>query len=274
MYGSVDEGRGKDRRGSSLRSRVFISITVVGCLSLCFALMIVSMTPEQLDAKDNDAQRLQTQENPQGCFPIPSIDVFECPQRTSIEISQYLVDRRPFPSTTVDLCYSSTSLRVEYSTNNEGSFFVNPLYRHNDNIWEYNVFEAFIALGTHDPVEYFEFEVSPTNQTYSAFILNPHKDFSAPIGHFFVGTDEAEARAFGIEVSTKTDVTTNSWASKAILPFNLFNVVEPKGTQWRMNFMRKITNATLFPAQECGAWNAPNTYNFHVTPCFGLVRLV
>ncbi|RHZ04839.1 hypothetical protein DYB37_005501 [Aphanomyces astaci] len=258
---------------------------IVGCVSLCSILIGISYSVENVDAPDvssNYAAMRPPQplphgisDNALGCFPVPSIQVFECPVLTSIAIAQTLVNHSiPFPGTQVDLCYTNTSFHVVFFTHDETSFFTNPSYGHNDNIWEYNVYEAFIALGTDDPVEYFEFEVSPTNQTYSAYILNPRKDFSPPVGHFYVGDNATEARALGIDVVTEIDRASNSWVSVAELPLALFDVTTPQDTLWRMNFMRKVTNATTFPIQHCGAWNAPNKDNFHETPCFGRVHFV
>ncbi|OQR94906.1 hypothetical protein THRCLA_08068 [Thraustotheca clavata] len=209
-----------------------------------------------------------------GCFPLPTIDVPSCPSTIQADISQRLVDRSPFPQTHVDICYTDTSIELSFHAKEQINFMTNPEYGYNDNIWQYNVMETFISLGTQDPATYFEFEVSPTNQSYGAFVFNPHKDFSSPIGHFFVGANVDEARSFGISVSTQSNEETQMWSANASFPLTLFNVDIPQGTTWRMNFFRKITSPSIFPAQDCGAWNAPNQYNFHETPCFGLVRFV
>ncbi|ETV96328.1 hypothetical protein H310_10490 [Aphanomyces invadans] len=263
------------------RSLALLWLTV-GCVSLSSIVLGISSVVKGVTPNVSHGEAVPQQfasrsvdDNALGCFPVPSIQVFECPVVTTIDIAQSLADRSiPFPATQADLCYTNTTFHIAFSTHEEMSFLTNPSYGHNDNIWEYNVFEAFIALGTDDPVEYFEFEVSPTNQTYSAYILNPRKDFSPPVGHFYVGGDEAEARALGIQVVTETDRATHTWVSVAELPLGLFDVTAPQGTLWRMNFMRKITNTTIFPNQHCGAWNAPNQYNFHETPCFGRVHFV
>ncbi|KAF0719823.1 Aste57867_768 [Aphanomyces stellatus] len=286
MYGTVPTHQDGTAAFDPTRQNLSRTFTflwlMIGSVSLCSVLLGISFSytfPRASDAPEDEITQLDAAENPPqentlGCFPVPSIQVFPCPTITTVSIAQHLVDRGPYPPTTVDLCYTNTTFNLVFSTDHEDTFWVNTSYGHNDNIWEYNVFEAFIALGVNDPVEYFEFEVSPTNQSYSAYILNPHKDFSWPVGHFFVGKNESDARDLGIRVATETDHAAHTWVSHVELGLDLFDVGDdsPQGTQWRMNFMRKITDPTLFPAQNCGAWNAPNVYNFHETPCFGRVK--
>ena len=94
-----------------------------------------------------------------------------------------------------------------------------------------------------------------------------------------MAADNAAANFDGITATTVTDPPRHYWQSVVTLPLSLFNVggsgsVPPAGSQWRMNFFRSITNATLFPDQLLGGWNVPNVINFHVTPCFGQVTFV
>ncbi|KDO31716.1 hypothetical protein SPRG_03634 [Saprolegnia parasitica CBS 223.65] len=264
MYGTYAlEVHGQALRRLGRRHRVYLCIAIAALYSLAMVVRI---------DRTLRATSLDVSAGPYGCLPVPSLSVAACPTRSVIAIGERVVNRAPYAGTTVALCYTNTTIELTFSATQQDTFFVQPTYGHNDNIWEYNVMETFLALGDDDPTSYFEFEVSPTNQTYSAFILNPRRDFSPPVGHFYVGKDEAEARALGITATTSMYETNKTWTSDVSLPLNLFNVVNPKGSVWRMNFLRKITSPATFPQLACGAWNAPNQDNFHLTSCFGRVR--
>ncbi|OQR98271.1 hypothetical protein ACHHYP_08921 [Achlya hypogyna] len=260
MYGTYSLAtQEKVLRRMSTRQRMLLFIVIA-----IFYCMAVNLRQESSPTPPDVA-------GPLGCLPLPRLDVFRCPTWSFVTIGETVINRAPYPDTTVGLCFTDTTIELSFVATQQNATFVNTNYGHNDNIWEYNVMETFLALGASDPTEYFEFEVSPTNQTYSAFILNPRKDFSPPVGHFFVGKSEAEARALGIAATTIANIGAGTWQSNVTLPLALFNVEAPSGTEWRMNFLRKITDEAIFPRQECGAWNAPNQDNFHETACFGRV---
>ncbi|KAJ3002895.1 UNVERIFIED_CONTAM: hypothetical protein HDU68_005961 [Siphonaria sp. JEL0065] len=113
------------------------------------------------------------------------VPVFRCKDTTatagsaSLQIAQTLGDRSPFVApSTVSICYTNDAIKLKFANTKEPYYSVNPDYGHNDNIWEQTVAEAFIVNVPNfdvDPQTYLEFEVSPTNQTYSAFIYNPSK---------------------------------------------------------------------------------------------------
>jgi hypothetical protein len=132
----------------------------------------------------------------------------------------------------VEMCYTDTTMEFTFDTQELDTL---------------NFIEAFIAIGDHDPTEYMAFEVDSTNLTWAGFIHNPAKDFSskatAPIEDW-----ESYPITFAMESGKST--------SKVSLPFTMFNLEEPKGTDWRMNFFRA-------QYAEIG---------FHETPCFGRVR--
>ncbi|KAJ3026420.1 UNVERIFIED_CONTAM: hypothetical protein HDU68_005689 [Siphonaria sp. JEL0065] len=205
----------------------------------------------------------------------------------SIQIAQTLGDRSPFVApSTVSICYTNDAIKLTFANTKEPYYSVNPAYGHNDNIWEQTVAEAFIVnVPSHDvdPQTYLEFEVSPTNQTYSAFIYNPSKVRAAgtPFDHFFVGSQPIDssnsckdgrcARFDGITASTVQNRDQKTWTSDVSIPLALFNVQKPSGTLWRANFFRTTYNQSS-GVQQYGAWNAPNVISFHQTPCFGSLR--
>ncbi|KAI9345250.1 hypothetical protein BDR26DRAFT_856613 [Obelidium mucronatum] len=203
----------------------------------------------------------------------------------SVQIAQNLGDRSLYAApSTVSICYTDDAIKLNFLNTKEPYYAVNPAYGHNDNIWEQTVAEAFIVNVPSydvDPTTYLEFEVSPTNQTYSAFIYNPSKVRTAgtPFDHFFVGSQPIDstnsckdgrcARFNGITAATTTNKAQKTWTSDVSLPLALFNVNRPAGTIWRANFFR-----TTFDGkdQTYGAWNAPNVISFHQVPCFGTLQ--
>ncbi|KAJ3006488.1 UNVERIFIED_CONTAM: hypothetical protein HDU68_004036 [Siphonaria sp. JEL0065] len=219
------------------------------------------------------------------------VPVFRCKadsitaSSASLQIAQTLGDRSPFVApSTVSLCYTNDAIKLKFANTKEPYYSVNPAYGHNDNIWEQTVAEAFIVNVPNfdvDPQTYLEFEVSPTNQTYSAFIYNPSKVRAAgtPFDHFFVGSQPIDssnsckdgrcARFDGITASTVADHDQKTWTSEVSIPLALFNVIRPAGTIWRANFFRTTYDGTN---QQYGAWNAPNVISFHQTPCFGTLQ--
>ncbi|KAM4064534.1 hypothetical protein HRG_005101 [Hirsutella rhossiliensis] len=201
----------------------------------------------------------------------PSVHALACPRVGTLDFAQSVPDRKPFPRTQVDLCYTNEHLEVRFTAYDEVNFYFNESHGTNDDIWAYEVMEAFIHMGTGDPQTYLEFEVSPNNVTYQAFVYNPSKDRSAnaPFDHFFV-TDPAKD---GFSAVTELNRTGNIWKSNVKIPLGLFNVNKgaARGTKWRMNFFRTVVSPTTYPNQELGAWSSPLKASFHITECFGKV---
>jgi hypothetical protein len=197
-----------------------------------------------------------------------------CPRKATITYDKSVPDKEPFYLTQVDLCYTPTSLDLTFTAYNETNFYFDPSQGTNDDIWAYEVMEAFIHRGTNDPQTYLEFEVNPNNVTYQAFIYNPSKVRApgAAFDHFFVSDPAAD----GFSATTTLDKEAETWVSRAIIPLGLFNVDEgkAKGTEWRMQFLRTVTSPETFPDQELGAWNPPDVASFHITPKFGHLKFV
>ncbi|KAJ7146521.1 hypothetical protein C8R44DRAFT_827232 [Mycena epipterygia] len=199
-----------------------------------------------------------------------AVAVPACPGKGTVKYDKSVPDQAAFPLTQVDLCYDDGAIRITFTAYNEINFFFNPNYTTNDPIYRYTAMEVFIARGTGDPQTYLEFEVSPNNVTFQAFIYNPSK--VAVVDTFYV----AEPLVDGLTAVTTLDRPKHIWVSSARIPLGFFNVDkgQGKGTQWRMNFFRIITAPSTFPAQFYGAWNQPNEPNFHMTPFFGNVNFV
>ena len=204
----------------------------------------------------------------------PSVNVPSCPHVGTIKYATSVPDKQPFPRTQVDLCYSDTHLHLIFTARDEVNFFYNASQGTNDEIYEYEVMEAFIYKGTDDPQTYLEFEVNPHNVTYQAFVYNPTKVRAdgAPFDHFYV-TDPA---ADGFSAETTLDKRRQLWVSDVQIPLGLFNVDNgcARGTKWRMNFFRTVVSPKTYPDQTLGGWSPPNKASFHITPYFGHVNFV
>lgn len=205
---------------------------------------------------------------------VSSVDVPACPDTGSVSYSKSVPELTDFPLTQVDLCYTDTAIAITFTAYNETDFYFDPSQGTNGDIWEYEVMEAFIYKGTDDPQMYFEYEVSPNNVTYQAFVYNPTEVRApdAPFDHMFVSDPAAD----GFTAETTLDKPGETWVSDVKIPLAMFNVHdgEAKGTEWRMNFFRTITNPDMYPDQELGAWSPPDEASFHITKFLGHVKFV
>jgi len=205
---------------------------------------------------------------------VPCLEVPACPGKGTITYDKSVPDKAEFPLTQVDLCYDKTAIVAAFTAYDEVNFYFDPAHGTNDELWRYEVMEAFIARGTNDPKTYLEFEISPNNKTFNAFIYNPSKvrDPAFPLDTFFIQTPIQD----GLVASTALDKGAKKWTSTARIPLGLFNVDEGKaeGTEWRMNFFRTVVSPKTYPDQGLGAWNPPDEASFHKTPFFGKVNFI
>ena len=205
---------------------------------------------------------------------VPSVDVPSCPRVGSIVYSKSVPDLTPFPRTQVDLCYTDDSLELSFTAYDEVNYFFNASQGTNDDIWEYEVMEAFIYKGTEDPQTYVELEVNPNNVTYQAFVYNPSKtrEAGAPFDHFFVSDPATD----GFKSKTVLNKTAQTWKSTLTVPLGIFNVDvgKAKGTSWRMNFFRTVVSEEIYPNQILGGWGVPDQASFHITKYFGKVKFI
>ncbi|KAM0234306.1 hypothetical protein ACHAPO_006694 [Fusarium lateritium] len=205
---------------------------------------------------------------------VPSVSVPPCPKYGTVKFSKSVPDGDPFPRTEVDLCYTDTALSLQFTALDEKYFYFNESQGTNDDIWAYEVVEAFIYKGTDDPQTYLEYEINPNNVTYQAFVYNPSKIRAegAPFDHFFISDPKGD----GFAAETQLSRRAKKWVSKAQIPLGLFNV-DPgcaRGTKWRMNFFRTVTSPKMFPDQDLGGWSSPDKASFHITKFFGHVNFV
>ncbi|KAI0156588.1 hypothetical protein GGR57DRAFT_85583 [Xylariaceae sp. FL1272] len=202
---------------------------------------------------------------------VPCLDVPSCDNgRGTVQYDKTVPNgENEFPTTQVDLCYTDSTIEITFTAFDEVNFFYNASQVINDPIYEYEVMEAFIYKGTSDPTTYFEFEVSPNNITWQAFVYNPSKvrTTGAPFDNGQLHNPIED----GLVTTTSLDKDAGIWVSNASLPLALFNVDngQAEGTKWRMNFFRTVVAEATFPDQLLGAWSPTNESSFHMTPFFG-----
>ncbi|KAI1780315.1 hypothetical protein F4818DRAFT_435522 [Hypoxylon cercidicola] len=206
---------------------------------------------------------------------VPSLDAPECSVgKGTVQYNKSVPNQTDFPLTQVDVCYDDNSIHLTFTAFNETNYYFNESQTTNDPIWEYEVMEAFIYHGTNDPQTYLEFEVSPNNVTFQAWIYNPSKvrAAGAPLDTSYL----TQPLVDGMTADTTLCKDEGIWISSATIPLGLFNVDvgQAKNTAWRMNFFRTVVSPDTFPDQFLGAWNPTNESNFHMTPFFGNVNFV
>jgi hypothetical protein len=205
---------------------------------------------------------------------VPSLNVPACPSKGTIEYNTSVPEKTPFPQTEVSLCYDDSTIHIDFTARNETNFYFDASSTTNDPIYKYEVMEAFLSHGTNDPQTYLEFEISPNNITFNAFIYNPSKirTAGAPFDTMYLQDPLRD----GITAATTLARAEKTWTSSVQIPLALFNVDvgQAKGTRWRMNFFRTVVDPATFPDQWLGAWSPPDAANFHMTPFFGHVSFV
>ncbi|KAI0884559.1 uncharacterized protein GGS22DRAFT_188768 [Annulohypoxylon maeteangense] len=206
---------------------------------------------------------------------VPSMTAPACSAgKGSVSYDKTVPDKASFPKTQVDVCYDDTSIHITFTAFEETNYYFNSSQTTNDPIWQYEVMEGFVYRGTNDPQTYLEFEVSPNNVTFQAWIFNKSKvrAASAPLDTSYL----TQPLVDGLTAETTLDKEAQTWVSSATIPLGLFNVDDGQaaGTEWRMNFFRTVVSPDTFPDQLLGAWNPTNESNFHMTPFFGRVSFV
>ncbi|KAI0131548.1 hypothetical protein F4814DRAFT_406450 [Daldinia grandis] len=206
---------------------------------------------------------------------VPSLEAPACSVgKGTVQYDRSMPDKASFPKTQIDICYDDTSIHATFTAFEETNYYFNESQTTNDAIWAYEVMEGFIYHGINDPQTYLEFEVSPNNVTFQAWIYNRSKvrAAGAPMDTSFL----TQPLVDGLTAETTLDKEAQTWVSAANIPLGLFNVDDgqAKGTSWRMNFFRTVVSPDTFPDQLLGAWSPTNESNFHMTPFFGHVKFI
>lgn len=206
---------------------------------------------------------------------LPHLAIPSCPALAIASFNTTVPTPGSFPPTAISVCWTPSHLALNFTAANETNFYYNASQHTNGALYEYEVMEMFLWPGTAAPETYFEYEVSPNpaGVTYQAFVYNPSRVRAkgTPFAHFFVDQPES----LGFTVDTIINKAARKWHSRINIPLGLFNPpADPRGSRWRINFFRTITNPSMFPNQVLGSWSPVNESNFHMTPFLGYATFV
>jgi len=139
--------------------------------------------------------------------------------------------------------------------------------RRDDPVYEEEAVEIFLAAGTADPVEYFEFEVSPRGVLWDGIIYNPTSRREERV------TDKSWDCP-GIRCAVGKIGKSQDWWGAFTIPWNGISNTEPPPRLWRANFYRIERPRDGEP--EFSAWSPTLTRpaDFHRPARFGVLELV
>lgn len=170
--------------------------------------------------------------------------------------------------TTARMCWDDEYLYVGFEC--EDTDIWGTLTNRDDLIFQEEVVEVFIAPGG-DLVRYLEFNVSPRNVVFDAFIVNPdgmNPNEETSFGWNCEGIRTAVAVDGTLDDRTDTD---RGWTAEIAIPFAGLDRPSPRpGERWRLNLYR--IDLTPPPA-EFQAWSPTlcTPARFHVPDRFGTV---
>lgn len=143
------------------------------------------------------------------------------------------------------------------------------LQHRDDPIYNEECVEVFLAAGDADPVDYFEFEVSPFGVLLDALIHNPTGDIADRTADF-------AWNAAGVRWAAHLDESHTWWTAELLLPWAALGFASDNVPRlWRGNFYR-IERPRDGSPPEFSCWSPTLTQpaNFHRPERFGLIRLV
>ena len=129
-----------------------------------------------------------------------------------------------------------------------------------DQLWNWDVAEAFLGSDFNDIARYKEFQVSPQSEWVDLDIDRSPQKRGAGV-----------AWNSGFEVKAQVDQTKKIWYGAMKIPFSSLAVASPKaGTELRAGLYRI---AGKEPARKLISWQATGKRSFHVPERFGILRL-
>lgn len=174
-------------------------------------------------------------------------------------------------STNVELCYTKTSLIVNFI--NQGDFIQENNYEtYNSEMWNQTVVELFIAPVALDviPQAYVEIEVTPKGMIYASKITNADGTGKNNQHEFFKCTE--------IDFSPRLTSNLNAgyWSAQLTVPFAIIGGEGKSGQRFKANFFRvqmsKIGQGNCTP-ETCQymAWRPTMATppRFHIPQFFG-----
>lgn len=166
--------------------------------------------------------------------------------------------------TRVEAAWDEACLRVAFECRDDdawGSFVTR-----DEPLWQQEVVELFLAAGEAVPVEYFEFEVSPTGVLFDARVANPHGDRMGMV------VDSAW-NCPGIEWSAAPTGEHDDWRAELVIPWRgLGHAAAPRVL--RANFYRIERPRGAAPEFSCWSPTYTSPADFHRPRQFGVLDLI
>jgi Carbohydrate-binding family 9 len=167
--------------------------------------------------------------------------------------------------TRVRVAWDDAALHVRFDCEDRDAW--GTFERRDDPIYEEEAVEIFLAAGMADPIDYFEFEVSPRGVLWDGVIHNPtsrreervtDKDWSCPGIRWAAGQGDAR----------------QDWWATLTIPWHGMTPDDPPPRLWRANFYRIERPRDGEP--EFSAWSPTLTKpaDFHQPARFGVLELV
>ncbi len=136
--------------------------------------------------------------------------------------------------TPVSLMADDQFLHIKFECQRDAFVHENHLTRHNDPLYNQEVFELFIAAGEADPAQYLEFEINPNNAIWVGKITNPGLGEGAFSGEMV----SYESCGIRHEATKGKDC----WRGHFSIPWAL--VPGGRQSQYRLNFYRIVSYLT------------------------------
>lgn len=137
--------------------------------------------------------------------------------------------------------------------------------RRDDPLWQEEVVEVFLAVGTRDPVVYYEVELSPRGVLFDARVENPHSRREDMV----VDTSWDWA---GIEVEARPLAVRQNWRARLFLPWQGLGEAAPPPFL-RANFYRVERPRQGEAEFSCWAPTFTSPPDFHKPARFGTLVL-
>lgn len=139
-----------------------------------------------------------------------------------------------------------------------------PFSKRDDNLWEGDVVEVFLAPGRETPTEYFEFEVTPKGVLFDAKITN------LTDRHADIVVDRSWDCA-GIKWGARIDPATHTWSAALHIPAASLGPKAAATKEWRLGLYR-IDHGSKPGVTEELCWSPTLTLpnSFHRPSRFGL----
>lgn len=184
------------------------------------------------------------------------LDDMDWTQIEAVELRDVVKGEGPRLVTLVKACWTTESLRIQFQC--EDDHHVATMDQRDDPLYDEDVVEVFLdESGTGK--SYLEFEISPRNVVFDAFIEND-----------LLGSYQANVawNAEGLQTTiAHVDDGSLSWTCELSIPFSNFNQPPIMGTEWRWNLYRIDDDKQ--GERHYWAWSPTGAINYHVPQRFG-----